>query len=59
MALDDDEAALTAHLNEEARRRAAWNRENKARLAGDPAARSDLDSRWEPLAAWLREHREG
>lgn len=55
MALSDDEAALMAHLNEEARRRVAHDQENKRLLAGDPAARAELDSRWAPLKAWLDE----
>jgi hypothetical protein len=55
VALSDDEAALAAHLNEEARRREAFVRDNKARLAGDPEAKRELDSRWAPLQAWLDE----
>jgi hypothetical protein len=53
----DEEARAVAYLQAQ-QRRAATDAARRAALAGDAGARTDLDSRWAPLRAWLDEHRE-
>lgn len=56
MALTPEEEQALAYQAEE-RARAGNDKARRARLAGNPQAKQDFDSRWAPLQAWLTEHR--
>lgn len=55
MALSEEEAKRLQALDDD-RQRLINDRSRRAALAGDPAAKAEFDSRWQPLVAWMKEH---
>lgn len=55
MALTDEEQRRLLALEQE-RVRPINDRARRASLAGDPAAKRELDYRWAPLLDWMKEN---
>lgn len=50
--MSDDEEARAAAYRAQAVKREAFEKAQRARLAGDPVARAELAANWQPIVDW-------